>query len=135
LRRRGTNQHSDGAAELHAHAFGCRAHLLVIANVGADPESGPAAMFNLQVTKIEFGFATRQQSYAGALLRKPDGQAFSNAASRAGNEHRHSLHGMYLLNTDLVGNYKSYPATKNLDRAERLANLFALLRSVARLPP
>jgi len=45
--------------ELHAHAFDGRQNLLEIADIGAQPQSGPARVLNFQMTKVQFGLAAR----------------------------------------------------------------------------
>jgi hypothetical protein len=43
-------------------------------------------MFDLQMTQVQHGFASRQQADSRALRRESDRQTFSNAAARAGDQ-------------------------------------------------
>jgi hypothetical protein len=76
---------------MHPHAFDRGVHLLVIANIGSDAQSGTTGMFDFEMTQIELGFAARQESYSRALSGESDSEAFPDPASRTGYQHRHSL--------------------------------------------
>jgi hypothetical protein len=94
---------------MDARAFDGGVHLLEIADVGADAESGSAGVLDFEVTEVEFGFASRDESYAGAVGREANGKALANAASRAGNQHGHAVKGGHVIT--LVQNGQGVLAT------------------------
>jgi hypothetical protein len=64
-----------------AHAIHGGAELFEIRDIGANPESVAAGMFNFEVRQIQFAFAACQQSHLGSGGRESKGQPFADTTA------------------------------------------------------
>jgi hypothetical protein len=86
LNRRGTDEYVDTPV-VGAHAVHCSRQLLVVANVGAEPQRCAAIVLDLHIGEIEFRLTPGEESHACAGGGEPERQAFADAAARTRNQH------------------------------------------------
>jgi hypothetical protein len=60
--------------------------MLEVADACADAERGASAVFNFEVSQVQFGFTSREKSNAGAVLCESDSEALAYAAARPGDQ-------------------------------------------------